>query len=242
MRAIMQVVHPKQCERIGKGEQLMLLSKTKPKDVELSYGPFKVYIYCACKIQMVKCGPFRADRNGLYKYKDSDKIYGYGLDAPFRAWADGDSIEKMNGSVIGEFIVEKVDHFVTEFYPDDNTYQDIRVQWPDDDSDDVEAYNEMVVASNENDNPSDNWLCKKAHHTFEEIKEFAGYGRGEFWGFHISQMRLYDHPKGMYEFFKPCGKCSKKGTTACVDEISACRAIKCTRPPRGWMFVEEATC
>lgn len=58
------------------------------------------------------------------------------------------------------------------------------------------------------------------------------------YGWHISDFLMYDEPKGLYHFFKPCGDCDKKGTKRCTEEISYCRAKVITRPPQSWCYVE----
>ncbi len=70
----------------------------------------------------------------------------------------------------------------------------------------------------------------------EEIKAYLGGKIG--YGWHISELVIYDKPKELSEF-----------THACLDNIKACKmcrhtidGMKCkpiTRPPQSWCYVEE---
>ena len=79
-------------------------------------------------------------------------------------------------------------------------------------------------------------------------KEINEYGKGKtLYGWHISDLVIYDEPKELSEFVKPCiyGEeserpcftCEKSGYSAsdmcieCFNEI--------TRPPQSWCYVEE---
>ena len=72
------------------------------------------------------------------------------------------------------------------------------------------------------------------------LAEFNSYGtRGKLlYGWHISELKIYEQPKGLHHFFKPCGDCNKKGTRRCTEELTDCRAKVMTRPPQSWCYVE----
>ena len=66
------------------------------------------------------------------------------------------------------------------------------------------------------------------------------YGQGKaLYGWHISDLKIYDKPKEIGEFRKPCNKnancfyCKKAGFSGgrCIGNI--------TRPPQSWCYVEE---
>ena len=73
---------------------------------------------------------------------------------------------------------------------------------------------------------------------YDEISEYIGKGRIGY-GWHISDLVIYDELKGLHHFFKPCGNCDKKGTRRCTEELTDCRAKVITRPPQSWCYVEE---
>ena len=71
---------------------------------------------------------------------------------------------------------------------------------------------------------------------FEQMFDYLADGYGYAW--HISDLVIYDEPKSLEKFFKPCDGCEKKGTIRCTEESTPCRAKKITRPPQSWCYVE----
>lgn len=71
-----------------------------------------------------------------------------------------------------------------------------------------------------------------------EWLEYTDNHKGEMWCWHISELKIYEKPKGLHHFFKPCGDCNKKGTRRCTEELTDCRAKVMTRPPQSWCYVE----
>lgn len=78
-------------------------------------------------------------------------------------------------------------------------------------------------------------VCKDSCLTFEQI---AKYGEASnLWAWHISELKLYDKPKALSEFWTikcnnrktSCGECDYKPN--CIKDIS--------RPPQSWCYVEE---
>lgn len=72
--------------------------------------------------------------------------------------------------------------------------------------------------------------------TDKEITRYANGKKVFYW--HISNLVIYDKPKELHHFFKPCGACDKKGTRRCTEESTPCRAKVITRPPQSWCYVE----
>lgn len=74
-----------------------------------------------------------------------------------------------------------------------------------------------------------------------EIEEF---GKGKpLYGLHISDLKIYDKPKELREFFKPCptkekGDCFDCDCLADKDYGGIC-TNNLTRPPSNWCYVEE---
>lgn len=79
-------------------------------------------------------------------------------------------------------------------------------------------------------------ISKPACLTTDELIEYCS-GR-DMYGLHISALKIYDKPKALHHFFKPCGDCSKKDTMRCTEERTDCRATTITRPPQSWMYCE----
>lgn len=66
------------------------------------------------------------------------------------------------------------------------------------------------------------------------------YANGKIlYGWHISNLVIYDKPKLLHHFFKPCDGCDKIGTKRCTEELTDCRAKVITRPPQSWCYVES---
>lgn len=76
-------------------------------------------------------------------------------------------------------------------------------------------------------------VVKETCLTEQQIIDYLENGNGTFegYGWHISDLKIYDKPKELGEFRKVClnGKCSD-----CIYE-----ECKITRPPQGWQYVEE---
>ena len=74
-------------------------------------------------------------------------------------------------------------------------------------------------------------------------RQVADYGKGKtLYGWHISDLKIYDKPRELSEFSRPCsysGLCfSCKRTSFKKDGNLLCNT-KITRPPQSWMYVEE---
>lgn len=82
--------------------------------------------------------------------------------------------------------------------------------------------------------------------SFEELKEYLGEECGYAW--HISDLKIYDKPKELGEFRKPCNHindcctCKEAEFQYDGDELRGLickREIPLTRPPQSWCYVEE---
>ena len=87
--------------------------------------------------------------------------------------------------------------------------------------------------------------------TDEELFSYVGDGmRGHCYGWHISDLKIYDTPKELYEFwFPPELYCEKERCGSCpcdqVADVNGEYSFDCewkrplTRPPQSWCYVEE---
>ena len=91
------------------------------------------------------------------------------------------------------------------------------------------------------------WLPKNRYDVSNELlkdinlnqEQLWNYGQGKtLYAWHIDDLKIYDKPKLLQVFFKPCGDCDKKDTDRCIYEDSYCRA-KVIRPSQSWCYVEE---
>lgn len=78
--------------------------------------------------------------------------------------------------------------------------------------------------------------------TDRQIIDYLGNGN-QGYGWHISNLVIYDKPKGLNEFYlkKKCHSCKRSGyeSSACIyDEDCIVPAI-ITRPPQSWCYVQD---
>lgn len=69
-------------------------------------------------------------------------------------------------------------------------------------------------------------------------EELNAYGKGAIlFGWHISDLKIYDKLKELGEFRKPC---SSAPTARCYpDNCERCPWNAIARPPQSWQFVDE---
>ena len=84
---------------------------------------------------------------------------------------------------------------------------------------------------------------KEFNETALTAEQFVDYGKGKpLYGWHISELKIYDKPKELSEFSRPCsydGLCfTCKRFKANGSSYDICNSAV-TRPPQGWIYVEE---
>ena len=217
MKCIMLSIRPKWVEKIASGKKTIEVRKTRPK-IET---PFKCYIYCTkpSKKYQTICGCMVINTDELYRLPNG-KIKHDWAGELMCCNSEYNRDNFLNGKVIGEFICDKVDKIMTL----QHTY-----------------YNFLGVPLARiteygiwNDDLPQMCLTKK------EIEE---YGKGKtLYGWHISDLKIYDKPRELSEFSRPCsysGLCfSCKRTSFKKDGNLLCNT-KITRPPQSWMYVED---
>lgn len=82
--------------------------------------------------------------------------------------------------------------------------------------------------------------------SIEEIEKYAGSENRIVYGWHISALVIYDKPKELSEYIKPCIYGEESDVSCFLCEKSGYRPdmhIDCfnkvTRPPQSWCYVEE---
>lgn len=77
--------------------------------------------------------------------------------------------------------------------------------------------------------------------TDDELHGYLGHCQG--YGWHISDLKIYDTPKELTEFhtLKKCKSCSKSGyeSTACIYDENCMVPVAITKAPQSWCYVEE---
>ena len=179
--------------------------------------PFKCYIYCT----KGKSSLISVQKDGDVDY--CGEIY-HGktlfIKVPQILW--NKKCENISGKVIGEFVCDRI----------------ICCQAYYDDSGEKHLTNLFGVDTSK--------ICLSESEIFDYI---IGKDKkdGMGWLWHISELKIYDNPKGVGEFSKPCNweydccTCPR----ALYDLTSAESKVfygcdrEITRPPQSWMFVEE---
>ena len=124
--------------------------------------------------------------------------------------------QSWHSKVIGEFICDKVYNLVNAFGG--------------------------IMFADENLNQSEPQLFRDMSClTDEQTADYLGDKDG--YGWHISDLKIYDKPKELSEFFKPCptkekGDCLSCDCLADNDYGGVC-TNNLTRPPQSWCYVEE---
>lgn len=86
------------------------------------------------------------------------------------------------------------------------------------------------------DQPTTNDVARKSCLTLKDMHEYLQAKVG--YGWHISELKIYDTPKDLGEFERPyeCELCTAKWASEC----NACHGNgKIKRPPQSWCYVEE---
>lgn len=134
------------------------------------------------------------------------------------------------GKVIGSFVCDRVEEYEGEFW-DDDTYERIQEPWEPSDFAEYGEYEYDTIGENGEFYGKGIELSKQSCLSWNELRKYVGQGLKDFYGWHISDLKIYDKPKELGAFRKVClnGKCSD-----CIYE--ECKII---RPPQSWQYVEE---
>lgn len=233
-KAVLLSIKPKWCELIANGKKTVEVRKTKPK-IEM---PFKVYIYCTSSNKH-EC--LMQNESGVkliyaFDYKSAIPCGGY----------------IANGKVIGEFVCDEITEYEGEFW-DDETQESIKKVIHGTDWDGYAEIDYSFIA----ENGEENHLCKSSCLSWEELRRYMGEGINTFFGWHISDLVIYDKPKELSELYTE-GDCDCMNCKICAwfdkgngynveDDCNlAYRGIELhksfkpiTRAPQSWRYVEE---
>lgn len=231
MKAVLLSTAPKWCEKIcheiGKTEngkpiyeKRIEVRKTAPKDV-----PFKCYIYCTLppREEIFTHGGIREYAHELIRLIDGQIVYDFGM----RVTVDGGKLNRLPDKeewskdnflcqkVIGEFVCNKVEVlFDTNGNP--------------------ENYKTDILPN----------ILQKTALSYDEFSDYVGSraDKNNIYGWHISDLKIYDKPKELSEFRTPCG-----GKTCAGCKILVVKNADCvnrgkrymSHPPQSWCYAEE---
>lgn len=217
MKAVMLSIQPKWCELIASGKKTVEVRKTKPK----IDAPFKCYIYCTHNNR----------KNALHLYINSG--YGRKEIGVVGNWRSGKDIVDVNshlpayrynaylaeGKVIGEFVCRNID---------------------------FHSISNLIVKEDAERTLIGTCLGKV------DVLRYIGYPSGTdiyakpymFYGWHISDLVIYDKPKELREFYQKCKSYDKDEweNDDCLECENPCGnggKLYLERPPQSWCYVEE---
>lgn len=84
-----------------------------------------------------------------------------------------------------------------------------------------------------------NKIARQSRMNYDDMVGYLGNKDG--YGWHISNLKIYDKPKELSEVFKPCPTREKGDCLSCLayNEYDEVCANNLTRPPQSWQYVEE---
>lgn len=189
-------------------------------------APFKCYIYATEAKKWFHSGIVLTSNELLWLSSGKIKM----CDG-FELWADGEDYQCVNNGVIGEFICDEI---IEWQYDKGHQYY---VDYPDD----CTSYFPYLKCHSEA--------------TGLKCSEIENYGKGKtLYGWHISDLKIYDKPKELREFSPICsyknddGSCQYHkvdclyqqrdyNTDGSVNLVTCGKSI--TRVPSNWCYVEE---
>lgn len=178
--------------------------------------PFKAYIYAKRPKKYYKCGAVSTSDELLWLANGKVEM-GDG----FKFWADGDEYQCLNGRIIGEFICDEVEEFHEWELSPQGKFADFE----------RERLENFLTAA-----------CLSEEEVVR-YRENLPYFK-PLYGWHISDLKIYDKPKELSEFRKSGFMTEEEWlfnlypNTHCHYEAWA-KKFEITRPPQSYMFVEE---
>ena len=177
--------------------------------------PFKCYIYCT-----------KPEEKLITIMKDGDENYG----ETYRGKPVFIKTEKAPTTGL----LDKRQKVIGEFVCDDIYERIVRVGGS------CEPPKYCICDWNMDCTPLDTLLAD-ACLTKDELEKYLDGGVG--YGWHISNLKIYDTPKELIEFhtWKKCKSCNKSGyeSTACIYDENCIIPAAITKAPQRWCYVEE---
>lgn len=247
---VMFSIHPKNAADILNGKKTILIRATKPT----LEPPFKGYIYCtkASKEHQTVCGCMILNDDQLFKLPSGKIKYGDSIELLSDWSGQYDENNFLNGKVVGEFICNSIVEYEMEGYDKDaDVFQAIFSVEHDEEYDD-DFYTCEVTNEESEEEQLSTALLRESCLSFDDI---GRYVCGEdkkicfhtFFGLHLSDVKVYDKPKNLSEFYIPCYSGCKNCNYHSIDSSLGIKESVCTvsnrkpikRPPSSWCYVGE---
>lgn len=108
--------------------------------------------------------------------------------------------------------------------------------------DDIDEYDDDTIFSFRHEDYA-RWNDFDLDRACMHPEDFQNYANGKWlYGWHISDLKIYDAPKELTEFhtWKKCKSCSKSGyeSTACIYDENCMVPVAITKAPQSWCYVE----
>ena len=238
MKSYLVPISSQQCERVINHDADILIRKSVPKGL---YAPFKGYLYCTMK--MYKDSTIMDNRSVETYYSTASKR-AFSI-SPFYArerWGCdiNSKYYRINGRVIGEFICDDIAHYESEFW-DDDTYEKIVQLYEPEDFNVYGEYERSTVAEGGDEDYVEKPLFIGTGLSWNEMRNLIGTDFHEFWGLHITDLKIYDKPHPLFHFFTPCNTDCVKCKNRLTDEECAEQGKhKILRAPSNLIPIVEA--
>ena len=160
------------------------------------------------------------------------------------------------GKVIGSFVCDRVEEYEGEFW-DDDTYERIQEPWEPSDFAEYGEYEYDTIGENGEFYGKGIELSKQSCLSWNELRKYVGQGLKDFYGWHITEPKLFDKPRELGEFYRALPEkvlengeydCRKEWDVLCIDapeggdycaECPFGGRVPLTRPPMSWCYIEE---
>lgn len=135
------------------------------------------------------------------------------------------------GKVIGSFVCDRVEEYEGEFW-DDDTYERIQEPWEPSDFAEYGEYEYDTIGENGEFYGKGIELSKQSCLSWSELRSYVGQGLKDFYGWHITEPKLFDKPRALSEF----GNYKTEWVQWYHSDDKVFYPL--TRPPQSWCYVE----
>lgn len=224
MKSVLISIKPEYCELIAAGKKTIEVRKTRPK----ISTPFKCYIYCTLPKERISIGQGNyACSDNLYLCNNKVK-FGEGFEDI------GKETISLNGKVIGEFVCDSIDKI--------HVQTDLMWEY------DIAGFSERTIN-----------ILNNSCLSYDDMINYSGCSLDKYnprkeylYGWHISDLIIYDKPKELSEFYTLCSEYKREHITSkcgrcrhiSFNEFDRCLECDCkgekklTRPPQSWCYVD----
>ena len=196
MKKVLLSVHPKWCEMIFNCKKTIEVCKNYPLQVN---PPFEVLVYCTMPKERWSVGHQIFFNDTLYTLPTGELKFGDALELMADWSGQYDEYNFLNRKVIGSFICDKITRYESEFW-DDDTYERIQEPWEPLDFAEYGEYEYDTIGINGEFCGAGLELSKQSCLSWNELRNYVGQGLKDFYGWHITEPKLFDKPKELREF------------------------------------------